>query len=147
MDSGLWWLLLAGLAVVLVAVLTAWRVTVSATRARRRLADELAASREELAAVQRRLDGLARRVEVRRNDDTACLLSSFRDAIGVGSDQGYHPPGVLPGGLAHQTVPLPYEPHTVKETEAPCRVGRRVLPERVAGHHAWQDPSLPQSVE
>ena len=62
MDSGLWWLLLAGLAVVLVAVLTAWRVTVSATRARRRLADELAASREELAAVQRRLDGLARRV-------------------------------------------------------------------------------------
>jgi hypothetical protein len=62
MDSGLSWLLLAGLAVVLVALAAAWRATVTAGRARRRLADELAASREELAAVQRRLDGLARRV-------------------------------------------------------------------------------------
>jgi hypothetical protein len=62
MDSGLSWLLLAGLAVVLVAVAAAWRAVVTAGRARRRLADELAASREELAAVQRRLDGLARRV-------------------------------------------------------------------------------------
>ena len=61
MDSGLWWLLV-GLAVVLVAVLTAGRVVVSVSRARRRLADELAASREELAVVQRRLDGLARRM-------------------------------------------------------------------------------------
>jgi hypothetical protein len=62
MDSGLWWLLLAGLAVVVVAVVAAWRAVVSAARARRRLADELEASREELVAVQRRLDGLARRV-------------------------------------------------------------------------------------
>ncbi len=62
MDSGLSWLLLAGLAVVLVALAAAWRAVVAASRARRRLADELAASREELAAVQRRLDGLARRV-------------------------------------------------------------------------------------
>jgi hypothetical protein len=62
MDSGLSWLLLAGLAVVLVALAAAWRAVLTAGRARRRLADELAASREELAAVQRRLDGLARRV-------------------------------------------------------------------------------------
>ena len=38
---------------------------VRASRGRRRLEDELAASREELAAVQRRLDNLARRVEPR----------------------------------------------------------------------------------
>jgi hypothetical protein len=61
MDSGLGWQIV-GLAVVLVAVLTGWRVLVSASRTRRRLADELASSREELAAVQKRLDGLARRV-------------------------------------------------------------------------------------
>ena len=43
----------------------------STARARRRLEDELAASREELAAVQRRLDALARRVEPRPVADTA----------------------------------------------------------------------------
>jgi hypothetical protein len=43
----------------------------STARARRRLEDELAASREELAAVQRRVDALARRVEPRPVADTA----------------------------------------------------------------------------
>jgi hypothetical protein len=61
MDSGLWWLLV-GVAVVLVAtVLAAVATTVSATRARRRLAEDLAAARDELVAVQRRVEGLARK--------------------------------------------------------------------------------------
>ena len=40
-------------------------------------------------------DGLAWRVEVRRNDYTACLLSSACHTIRLGADQGYHPPRVL----------------------------------------------------
>lgn len=62
-----------GLEVAIVAAATAAAVVVllvlvvarRAARARRRLEDALAASREELAAVQRRLDALARQVEPR----------------------------------------------------------------------------------
>lgn len=62
MDSGLWWLV-ATLAVVLaVAVVVTCVLVVAAARSRRRLTDELAASREELVTVQRRLDALSRRV-------------------------------------------------------------------------------------
>src|SRR5829696_3739745 len=92
-------------------------------------------------------NGLARRVEVRRNDYTAGLLSNPRDIIRVGADQGDHPPRVLPGSLAHQAVPLRHEPHTLGETHAPRSVGRRVLAKRVAGHHVGLYPSLPQTVE
>ena len=63
MDSGLAWLV-AGLVVALAAAVVAvCLVAVSGARARRRLADELAASREEVAAVQHRIDGLARKVD------------------------------------------------------------------------------------
>ncbi len=62
-----------GLEVAIVAAATAAAVVVllvlvvarRAVRARRRLEDALAASREELGAVQRRLDALARQVEPR----------------------------------------------------------------------------------
>jgi len=62
MDSGLSWLLVGLTVTLVVAVLAACLVAASAARARRRLQDDLAASREELAAVQKRLDGLARKV-------------------------------------------------------------------------------------
>lgn len=61
MDAGLSWLPAAlTVAVLAGAVLVA--VSRRAHRRRQELEDSLAASREELAAVQRRLDGLARRV-------------------------------------------------------------------------------------
>lgn len=63
MDSGLGWLLVAGAATLVVALLAGVLVARSSRRARARLEDQLAASREELAAVQRRLDGLSRRLE------------------------------------------------------------------------------------
>ena len=62
MDSGQAWLLVGVAATLIVAVLVTGAVAVSGSRARRRLADDLAASREEVAAVQKRLDGLARKV-------------------------------------------------------------------------------------
>jgi hypothetical protein len=61
MDSGLWWLLVGVAVVLAVTVLVAVLSLVSASRARRRLQDDLAATREELAAVQRRVEGLARK--------------------------------------------------------------------------------------
>ena len=64
MDSGLWWLLVALAVVLVVTVLAAVATVVSASRARRRLGDELAATRTELAAVQRRVEGLARKAPV-----------------------------------------------------------------------------------
>lgn len=63
MDSGLWWPLAALAVALVVTVLAAGAVALTAARSRRRLEAELAASREELAAVRKRLDGLARRVE------------------------------------------------------------------------------------
>jgi hypothetical protein len=66
MDSGLGWLLAvaaaAGVATV-AALLGGVLAARSARRARARLEDQLTASREELAAVQKRLDGLARRLD------------------------------------------------------------------------------------
>jgi CTP:molybdopterin cytidylyltransferase MocA len=56
MDSGLWWLVAA----VAVAAVAGSVAAVASHRARRRLEADLADSREELAAVQQRLDGLAR---------------------------------------------------------------------------------------
>lgn len=52
-------------AVAVVVLLVVALLLVRAARGRRRLEDQLAASREELAAVQRRLDALARQVEPR----------------------------------------------------------------------------------
>jgi hypothetical protein len=52
-------------AVTVVALLVLVVVAKRAARARGRLEDELAASREELVVVQRRLDALARRIEPR----------------------------------------------------------------------------------
>ena len=52
-------------AVTVVALLLLVVVAKEAARARGRLQDELAASREELVVVQRRLDALARRIEPR----------------------------------------------------------------------------------
>jgi hypothetical protein len=63
MDSGQWWPLVALAVALVVAVLAACLVGLAARRSRRRLEAELAASREELAAVHKRLDGLARRVD------------------------------------------------------------------------------------
>jgi hypothetical protein len=66
MDSGVGWLLAVAVAACVVsaaALLAGVVVARSSRRARARLEDELAASREELQAVQKRLDGLSRRVE------------------------------------------------------------------------------------
>ncbi|RYU11226.1 hypothetical protein [Nocardioides iriomotensis] len=63
MDSGLGWLLAVGASALVVALLAGVAVALSARRARARLEDQLAASREELATVQKRLDGLARRLD------------------------------------------------------------------------------------
>jgi hypothetical protein len=66
MDSGLGWLLVvavAACAASVAALLGGVLVARSSRRARARLEDQLAASREELTAVQKRLDGLSRRVE------------------------------------------------------------------------------------
>jgi hypothetical protein len=63
MDSGQWWPLVALAVALVAAVLAACAVALSARRSRRRLEAELAAAREGLAAVQKRLDGLARRVD------------------------------------------------------------------------------------
>ena len=52
-------------AATVVVLLVVALLLVRASRGRRRLENELAASREELAAVQRRLDALARQVEPR----------------------------------------------------------------------------------
>ena len=70
MDSGVGWLLAVAVAACVVsaaALLAGVVVARSSRRARARLEDELAASREELQAVQKRLDGLARRVEPARS--------------------------------------------------------------------------------
>jgi hypothetical protein len=64
MDSGLWWLLVGVAVVLVVAALAAVLSLVSGSRARRRLEDDLAAARDELAAVQRRVEALARRSPV-----------------------------------------------------------------------------------
>lgn len=63
MDSGLGWLFPVGVAALVAAVLAGVLVTLSTRRARVRLEAQLTASREELAAVQQRLDGLARRLD------------------------------------------------------------------------------------
>lgn len=63
MSPGLLLALATATTVVVLLVLTV--LLVRALGGRRRLEDDLAASREELAAVQRRLDALARRIEPR----------------------------------------------------------------------------------
>jgi hypothetical protein len=61
MGSGLLMVLATAVTAVLLVVLLA--VLVTSARSRRRLEQQLAASRDELAEVQRRLDRLARQVE------------------------------------------------------------------------------------
>jgi hypothetical protein len=69
---------LAAAAILVVAVLCA--LLVGAVRRRRRLEDSLAASREELVAVQRRLDALARQVAPPaprvRTDETEYVITT-----------------------------------------------------------------------
>lgn len=70
MDSGVGWLLAVAVAACVVsaaALLAGVVVARSSRRARARLEDELAASREELQTVQKRLDGLSRQVEPARS--------------------------------------------------------------------------------
>lgn len=67
-------------AVTVVVLLLLAVVLARASRARGRLADDLAASREELAAVQRRLDALARRIEPRPvSDATEYVITTAGD--------------------------------------------------------------------
>ena len=95
MDSGLL-AALATAAAVLVAVLcVALVVLVVRSRSdRRRLEDSLAASREELAAVQRRLDTLARQVEPRPVTDGAeyvITTAGERDRLDAPTPAPYEP--------------------------------------------------------
>ena len=74
MDSGVGWLLAVAVAACVVsaaALLAGVVLARSSRRARARLEGELAASREELQALHKRLDGLSRQVEPTRSPRSA----------------------------------------------------------------------------
>ena len=88
-------------------------------------------------------DGLARRVEVRRNDDTVRPLRrrwrphQGRRRSGRPSPQG----SPLEASFIRRSLSATSRTPSV-EPEAPRSVGRCVLAERVAGHHVRLDPRL-----
>ena len=79
MDSGVGWLLAVAVAACVVsaaALLAGVVLARSSRRARARLEGELAASREELQALHKRLDGLSRQVEPARSPRSARATSA-----------------------------------------------------------------------
>ncbi len=101
MDSGLWWLLAA----LAVAVVGGLAVAVGAHRARGRLMRELAVSRQEIDALEQRLDSLVRQVAPTPVAPQEFLITSagVPDLAGTASREISHAPSpqsLPPGAFA-----------------------------------------------